>query len=211
MRRLLCKSGGDAEFDTGRDPHLSGELQLGKIGEIGRVSLVGKVGADGQPAGDADVVTGFAGHAHVGLFGRRRRQVHTPGLGLNSGGIGRRWWSLLGRGRRLLRGSCCAGAVARGPAGRRAAGLPARPRHPAAPARGRASTSPVQQDKVSQFEKSSRTPQLSRLSRHGPVRDHSCTKGSKPSNCWLPSYFASNQWHGAENQRLRVVAGSAQV
>jgi len=39
------------------------------------------------------------------------------------------------------------------------------------------------------------------ISRHGPVQDHRCTNGSKPFNCWLPFYFASNQRHAAGNPR----------
>ena len=70
--------------------------------KVGRMALVGIVVADGQPAGESDVVAGFAGHADVRLFGRSGRQIQTLGLGW-SGGFG--VWlllGLLGCSRRLL-------------------------------------------------------------------------------------------------------------
>ena len=104
----VVQAGGDADFHSGGGFHFSGELQIGRIGETGRMALVGIVVADGQPTAESDVVAGFAGHAHVRLFGRSRRQIQTPRLG-RSGGFGvRLLLGLLGCSRRLLAGACWA-------------------------------------------------------------------------------------------------------
>jgi hypothetical protein len=98
------QAGGDADFYRRRGLRVAGELQLGRVGEGGRVALVGPDLADGQPAGDADVVAGFARHAHIHHFRRRRRQLQSLGLGLGlRGSLGRRLLGLLER-RRLLLG-----------------------------------------------------------------------------------------------------------
>ena len=170
-----------APFDFPASCSLEGSVKAG------RVALVGPDLADGQPTGDSDVVAGFARHAHVHHFGRGGRQLQAPGSRAEG-------WS-----RRVAAGGgagCCwAGACGAGcwSAGAAAASCGACARTSVDVHSKARQSKPVREifTYASTFE----------ISRHRPARDHGCTGGSKPFNCGLLFYFASNQRHAAGNPR----------
>src|ERR1017187_8419617 len=113
-----------------------------------------------------------------------------------------------GASRRAAAGGAPAPA-GRGPEERRVAAL--RARHPAAPARGRMWTCTVMQDKVSQFEKSSRTPQPLRLAGTDRHQTPVAPVGPNRSIVGCPSILPQINGMPQKIRGRRIVAETAQV